>query len=95
MQLPVQRQAPATSPGVGDRTLNVVPLDEFRTNHLDEIRETHPRAYEPWSADEDATLRFLFSRGHSIKALADLHGRRPGAIRSRLLKLELVESRAI
>jgi DNA-binding NarL/FixJ family response regulator len=57
--------------------------------HLDEIRQTHPHAYEKWTTADDERLRQLSSEGKSVKEMADALQRQPGAIRSRLGKLGL------
>jgi hypothetical protein len=56
---------------------------------VDEIRQTHPHAYEKWNAADDDRLRQLFREGKRVKELADAFQRQPGAIRSRLAKLGL------
>ena len=53
------------------------------------IREQYPRAYEPWSAEEDEQLQLRYSQQASIKVLAAEFQRQPGAIQSRLKKLGL------
>lgn len=53
-------------------------------------RRKHPRAYEPWSLEEDARLRILWNDGESVRSIAHLFGRQEGAIRSRLDKLGIV-----
>jgi ATP-dependent DNA helicase PIF1 len=55
-------------------------------DRLAELRETHPNAYRPWSAREDARLRELFEGGVGLAALTEAFGRNRGAIRSRLKK---------
>jgi DNA-binding NarL/FixJ family response regulator len=55
-----------------------------------EIRQTHPRAYEKWSDEEDATLKKLFQSGSNAKEIANKLKRQPSAIRSRLAKFGLV-----
>jgi hypothetical protein len=47
-----------------------------------------------WSADEDERLRASFLTGEAIAAMAAAHQRKRGAIRSRLVKLGLVEKDA-
>ncbi len=47
-------------------------------------------AYKPWSAAEDAALTEAHRRGDSIRRIAEIHERQPGAIRSRLVKLGLI-----
>jgi len=56
-----------------------------------EQRKKHPKAYMPWSGEEDAQLEELFCEGVSVKALTLIFGRNAGAIESRINKLELRE----
>ena len=70
-------------------------LSEAETDHpesktrsyMDEARESHPRAYEPWSADEEGQLHSLYESGRSIEEIASRLERRPSAIRSRLRRI--------
>jgi len=55
------------------------------------LRQRYPNAYRPWQTPEDDLLTTSWRSGKSTKAMAELLGRQPGAIRSRLRKLELVE----
>lgn len=48
-------------------------------------------AYAPWTQAEDDQLRSEFAQGFSQKRMAELHRRTPGAIKMRLIKLELME----
>ena len=50
------------------------------------MRETHPNAYKPWSAQDDETLKLGFVNGESIAALGKKLGRHEGSIRMRLQK---------
>ena len=59
-----------------------------REERLREVRELHPRAYEPWDAHEEARLRELRRQGLSIKAIAAELQRQPSAIQSRLRQLD-------
>jgi hypothetical protein len=56
---------------------------------LARIKEKHPRAYQAWTADEDAQLVRLSRTGISLDGLARTFGRRPSAVRSRMTKLGL------
>ncbi|QIH32314.1 DUF3276 family protein [Sphingobacterium sp. DR205] len=58
---------------------------------LDDIREQHPQAYRPWSAEDDEKLEALFCEGKTVKELAATFERKEGAITSRIKKLELKE----
>lgn len=55
----------------------------------EEVAENNPSAYEPWEVEEDDLLRSRVAEGWSVEDLAEAHGRRPGAIRSRIRKLDL------
>ena len=54
-------------------------------------RQEFPNAFEPWSEDDDWTLTKMWCEGVTVKELADHFQRKPGAIRSRVKKLELEE----
>jgi DNA-binding NarL/FixJ family response regulator len=55
-----------------------------------EIRKAHPRAYEPWTDEEDATLAQLVRSGQSIEEIATKLQRQPSAVRGRMRKRSLV-----
>ncbi len=86
---------PSRIPHRGPRIGNEVP------SYVEDARKEHVRAYEKWSDEEDERLRqsweqqLSFSPAVSatvrIKDLAAGFGRKPGAIRSRLKKLELLD----
>ena len=57
---------------------------------LEAIRRDNPRAYEKWTDEEDAQLRQLFQSQTPPKEIARILQRQPSAIRSRLVKLNLV-----
>ncbi len=54
------------------------------------MRETHAKAYAPWTTAEENDLMLRHSQGETIDAIAARLGRKPGAIRSRLKKLALI-----
>ncbi|MBO3463276.1 hypothetical protein G7B40_037800 [Aetokthonos hydrillicola Thurmond2011] len=56
---------------------------------IQEIRKQYPRAYEPWSGEEDKQLRLRYSQNAPINIIAAEFQRQPSAIRSRLEKLGL------
>ena len=64
--------------------------NEVKSYDVEEIRQEHPRAYEKWSAQEDEQLSGLCRNGKSVKEIAATLHRQEGAIRSRLVKLNLV-----
>jgi hypothetical protein len=57
---------------------------------MEGIRRENPRAYEKWTDEEDAQLRQLFQSQTPQNEIARILQRKPSAIRSRLVKLNLV-----
>ena len=57
---------------------------------LEAMRATHAKAYAPWSGEEDSDLKRRHQAGETVDGIASHLGRKPGAIRSRLKKLELI-----
>ncbi len=55
---------------------------------VEEIRQSHGNAYQPWTAEADEQLEQLANEGKSINELALLFGRNQGSITSRLKKIE-------
>ncbi|MDB5178805.1 MAG: putative helicase, partial [Patescibacteria group bacterium] len=60
--------------------------DPSWSGKLEAMRATHPNAFRPWKAEDDAKLKQLFEDGVGLAALSDTFGRHPGSIRSRLKK---------
>lgn len=54
-----------------------------------QVAKEYPQAYRRWTPAEEAQLREEIGTGKSIEEIAELHHRRPGAIRSRVQKLGL------
>ena len=52
-------------------------------------RQEYPNAYEPWSGEDDAQLEKMWCEGATIEELATHFRRKPGAITSRVKKLDL------
>ena len=66
--------------------------DDTKSDHerrLAELRQKHPRAYEPWSDEEDARLTQLVAAGTDVKDIATELERQRTAIASRIEKLRL------
>ena len=57
---------------------------------LEDLRRAHPNAGRAWSPADDARLSWGFQAGWSISSAAEELGRRPNAIRSRLVRLGLL-----
>ena len=64
---------------------------ESHSDRLQETKKRHPRAYERWSDAELEELATVFLAGQTFEEIADHLGRQPSAIRSRLLRLGLLE----
>ena len=50
------------------------------------MRETHPNAYKPWAATDDADLQQHFQPGKSVSEMSSALGRHEGSIKMRLQK---------
>lgn len=61
------------------------------TYSVEACRVEHPNAYKPWTQEDDDKLEQLFCEGKTTKELSEIFQRKPGAIRSRVKKLELEE----
>jgi hypothetical protein len=60
-------------------------------DRINKIRKKYPRAYEKWTDEEDQELKTMFESNHKLDRMASKLQRKPGAVRSRLRKLELVD----
>ena len=78
---------PVSIPKKIDLPLKNVELQ--KAYNVSEIRQTHQRAYESWTKDEDMELKFNYQAGLTTTQLAEKHKRKRGAIYSRLRKLGL------
>ena len=54
-------------------------------------KRRYPRSGHPWSSDEEQLLRERFARQEGLEVLAEEHQRTPLGIRSRLVKLGLID----
>jgi len=66
-----------------------------RGTGFDALREEHPNAYRPWSQEQDEKLQEFFTEGRSLADLAKTFGRKNGGIRSRLMKLEILDEEGV
>ena len=58
---------------------------------VDQIRTKHKEAYKPWTTELDDELTVMYCEGVNVRDIAKHFGRTKGAIRSRIIKLELEE----
>jgi len=63
--------------------------DKSGTYSVKKIQKIHPRAYEPWTKEDDGKLIAEYESGKTIEELKELFGRQRGGITSRLKKLGL------
>lgn len=61
------------------------------TYSFEACRVDYPKAYMPWTREDDDRLELLFCEGKTTKELAEIFQRNEGAIRARVKKLELEE----
>lgn len=73
-------------PGQPDNPSQTTAADRLRA-----VKYAHPHAYDKWTPAEETVLRVAFQQGQTIKEIATLLQRKAGGIRSRLVKLGLVE----
>lgn len=59
-------------------------------SYVQAARERHPRAYEPWTDAEDAQLANYAAAGLTVARIAGQLQRKRSAIRSRIIKRDLV-----
>lgn len=68
--------------GQGEET-----IQDNRAYSVEQIRQTHPSAYAPWTNEDEYKLKIMYFDGKSIDEIAGALGRNRGAISSRLRKL--------
>jgi len=64
--------------------------DKSKTYSVKEIQKIHPRAYGPWTKEDDEKLIAEYKSGKTIEELMGLFGRQRGGIESRLKKLGIL-----
>jgi len=67
-----------------------VEADAAKSYDVAAVRQSHGKAYAPWTEGEERDLRRRHQAGESVGTIAAELGRKPGAIRSRLKKLALI-----
>jgi F-box protein 18 (helicase) len=66
-------------------------IKKDKSYSVDGVRERHKAAYSPWNKKLDSELTEMYLKKADLKTLAGHFGRTQGAIRARLMKLELEE----
>ena len=72
-----------------EEALDMVESSSEYGDRVAKVKQTHPRAYERWTDEEDSELAGMCQEGRTVAEIADHLGRQPSAIRSRLAKLDL------
>lgn len=54
---------------------------------VDAVRQMYPNAYKSWAKEDDERLKGLVAEGERLSRIAELFGRQPSAIRSRIAKI--------
>ena len=62
---------------------------DLKSSSLDDNKQQYQKAYEKWTLEEEKLLVSKFEHGFTIKEIAVILARQPGAINSRLRKLGL------
>ena len=78
----------------GRSLLNFTRKSTSKESIIAKAKEKYPNAYEPWSEKDDAELALLYKKGSSTTAIAESLQRQPGAIKSRIEKLNLAPAQA-
>ena len=61
----------------------------IKTYNIEEVRKQHQKAYAKWTREEEKLLIDNLAEGLNVKEIAEILGRQPGAITSRINKLGL------
>ncbi len=67
--------------------------DRAKSVPFEHIRSVYPRGYEKWTQEEEQRVTALYAEGRGVREIAELLGRQPGAISSRLARLGLIQPR--
>ena len=70
---------------------NTFGVGRRRGSSLEEKRSLHPRAYAPWTPEEEQRLIEMHTAGASVDRISAAIQRQPGGVRSRLRKLGLLQ----
>ena len=86
---------PSASPYQNPQTLKALSLGisalEKEQKRIRRQTDLPPHAGRPWSEDEAGNLLESFDAGKTIEELSTVHGRTPGAIRARLMRMGRIQ----
>lgn len=74
--------------------VNFTRKETTREARIARAKQKFANAYEPWTKKEDADLALLFKQGNNTMTISEELKRQPGAIVSRLEKLNLKTAQA-
>ena len=66
-------------------------LNKEKAYSVEGVRSKHKEAFKPWTEELDNELTIFFCEGKNLKDMANHFGRTPGAITTRIRKLQLWE----
>ena len=69
--------------------LGLLKSPHLNSHKIEKIRKIYSRAYEKWTREEESWLKNYVAEGLTIKEIAEILERQPGAISSRIAKLNL------
>ena len=85
----IRQYAPSQEVLPFPETAPVVSSPENTISYMEKQKQLHPRAYAPWSEDDDRLLRKYVKEGLTVNEIASLTERNDGAIKARIKKLGL------
>ena len=71
-----------------DKLKPIYNAKEEQNYSITEVQKTHENAYKPWSEEEESQLLALEEEGKTKEEIAQILGRKKGAIYSRLKKIK-------
>lgn len=75
--------------------INFERTNSSQTQLMEAAKKKYSNAYEPWKKKEEADLAMMYSEGKTIEEMSTHFQRQPGAIKYRIEKLGLVETKAV
>jgi len=79
---------------ISSSLVNFTRKETTREARIARAKQKYPNAYEPWTKKQDADLALLHKQGNNTMTISEEMQRQPGAIISRLEKLNLATKQA-
>lgn len=84
-----QRLNAAINKTISEDNSDIQRVENKKSYTFEEVRLKNKKAYMPWTDELDTELMVMFIEGKTQKEMANHFGRTPGAISSRIKKLDL------